>query len=127
MLGHDVVTQADAVRRIIGLAGQYAAVDENLTGRENIHMVGRLSHLSRKVSAAPGRRAARGVRAGRRRRPVLKTYSGGMRRRLDLAAALVANPPVLFLDEPTTGLDPQSRQDLWASSRSWCARARRSC
>ena len=115
VLGHDVVSQADAVRRIIGLAGQYAAVDENLTGRENIHMVGRLSHLSRKVSA---RRAGELLEefglAGAADR-VLKTYSGGMRRRLDLAAALVANPPVLFLDEPTTGLDPQSRQGLWVA------------
>ena len=115
VLGHDVVAQPDAVRRIIGLAGQYAAVDENLTGRENLHMVARLSHLSRKVSA---RRADELLEqfglsgAGDR---VLKTYSGGMRRRLDLAAALVANPPVLFLDEPTTGLDPQSRQALWVA------------
>jgi ABC-2 type transport system ATP-binding protein len=115
VLGHDVVTEADTVRRIIGLAGQYAAVDENLTGRENIHMVARLSHLSRAVAA---RRATELLEefglanAGDR---VLKTYSGGMRRRLDLAAALVANPPVLFLDEPTTGLDPQSRQGLWAA------------
>jgi ABC-2 type transport system ATP-binding protein len=115
VLGHNVVAEANAVRSIIGLAGQYAAVDENLTGRENIHMVGRLSHLSRKVSA---RRADELLdsfgltNAGDR---VLKTYSGGMRRRLDLAAALVANPPVLFLDEPTTGLDPQSRQGLWAA------------
>ena len=115
VLGYDVVSQADAVRRTVGLAGQYAAVDENLTGRENIFMVGRLSHLSRKVSS---RRADELLEdfglsgAGDR---VLKTYSGGMRRRLDLAAALVANPPVLFLDEPTTGLDPQSRQALWAA------------
>jgi ABC-type multidrug transport system ATPase subunit len=115
VLGYDVVSQADAVRRTIGLAGQYAAVDENLTGRENLHMVGRLSHLSRKVSS---RRADELLEdfglsgAGDR---VLKTYSGGMRRRLDLAAALVANPPVLFLDEPTTGLDPQSRQALWVA------------
>jgi ABC-2 type transport system ATP-binding protein len=115
VLGHDVVSEADAVRRIIGLAGQYAAVDENLTGRENIHMVGRLSHLSRRVAS---RRADELLddfglaNAGNR---VLKTYSGGMRRRLDLAAALVANPPVLFLDEPTTGLDPQSRQGLWTA------------
>ncbi len=115
VLGHDVVAEAEAVRRIIGLAGQYAAVDENLTGRENIHMVGRLSHLSRRVSS---RRADELLEdfglsgAGDR---VLKTYSGGMRRRLDLAAALVANPPVLFLDEPTTGLDPQSRQALWVA------------
>ena len=115
VLGHDVVGEEDAVRRIIGLAGQYAAVDENLTGRENIQMVARLSHLSRKVAA---RRADELLEdfglagAGDR---VLKTYSGGMRRRLDLAAALVANPPVLFLDEPTTGLDPQSRQGLWVA------------
>src|SRR5580704_4655377 len=114
VLGYDVVSEADAVRRSVGLAGQYAAVDENLTGRENIHMVGRLSHLSRKVSS---RRADELLEdfglsgAGDR---VLKTYSGGMRRRLDLAAALVANPPVLFLDEPTTGLDPRSRLSLWS-------------
>jgi ABC-2 type transport system ATP-binding protein len=115
VLGLDVVAQADAVRRTIGLAGQYAAVDENLTGRENIHMVARLSHLSRRVAA---RRADElldefGLSSAGDR--VLKTYSGGMRRRLDLAAALVANPPVLFLDEPTTGLDPQSRQGLWVA------------
>jgi daunorubicin resistance ABC transporter ATP-binding subunit len=112
--GHDVVRQAGLVRTLIGLAGQYAAVDENLTGRENLVMVGRLNHL-------PGSSVAQRARellvqfdladAGDR---VLKTYSGGMRRRLDLAAALVARPTVLFLDEPTTGLDPQSRNDLWA-------------
>src|SRR6202161_1151952 len=113
ILGQDVGKEAETVRRIIGLAGQYAAVDENLTGRENIRMVGRLSHMSWKAS---GERATELLEnfglsdAGDR---VLKTYSGGMRRRLDLAAALVARPPVLFLDEPTTGLDPQSRQDLW--------------
>ncbi len=113
ILGHDVVKEPEVVRRLIGLAGQYATVDENLTGRENIYMVGRLTHLSRKTSTM---RAVELLEvfglsdAGDR---VLKTYSGGMRRRLDLAAALVASPPVLFLDEPTTGLDPQSRQDLW--------------
>ena len=113
ILGHDVVKEAQTVRQIIGLAGQYAAVDENLTGRENIRMVGRLSHMSWKASGARATQllADFGLTdAGDR---VLKTYSGGMRRRLDLAAALVARPPVLFLDEPTTGLDPQSRQDLW--------------
>ena len=113
ILGHDVAKEPDLVRHIIGLAGQYATVDENLSGRENVRMVARLSHLSRSTAR---RRAdelleAFGLSdAGNR---VLKTYSGGMRRRLDLAAALVASPPVLFLDEPTTGLDPQSRQDLW--------------
>jgi ABC-2 type transport system ATP-binding protein len=113
ILGHDVAKEADAVRRIIGLAGQNAAVDDNLTGRENIRMVGRLTHMSWKAAAARADELLRDfglVDAGDR---VLKTYSGGMRRRLDLAAALVARPPVLFLDEPTTGLDPQSRQDLW--------------
>jgi ABC-2 type transport system ATP-binding protein len=115
VLGHDVVKQADAVRHIIGLAGQYAAVDENLTGRENIHMVGRLSHLSRKVSAQRADELLEAFGLAGAGDRVLKTYSGGMRRRLDLAAALVANPPVLFLDEPTTGLDPQSRQALWVA------------
>ncbi len=113
VLGHDVVEEPDVVRRIIGLAGQYATVDENLSGRENIRMVARLSHLTRRAAAgrADELLAAIGLfDAGDR---VLKTYSGGMRRRLDLAAALVASPPVLYLDEPTTGLDPQSRQDLW--------------
>ena len=115
VLGLDVVTQADAVRRTIGLAGQYAAVDENLTGRENIHMVARLSHLSRNVAARRANELLEEFGLANAGDRVLKTYSGGMRRRLDLAAALVANPPVLFLDEPTTGLDPQSRQGLWAS------------
>jgi ABC-2 type transport system ATP-binding protein len=113
VLGHDVVREADTVRRLIGLAGQYAAVDENLTGRENILLVGRLSHIPKRVSATRADELLEQfdlTDAGNR---TLKTYSGGMRRRLDLAAALVARPPVLFLDEPTTGLDPQSRQDLW--------------
>jgi len=115
VLGHDVVTQPEAVRSIIGLAGQYAAVDENLTGRENIHMVARLSHLSRQVAARRANELLEEFGLANAGDRVLKTYSGGMRRRLDLAAALVANPPVLFLDEPTTGLDPQSRQGLWAA------------
>ena len=113
VLGHDVVSEAGRVRSLIGLAGQYAAVDENLTGRENIFMVGRLNHLPRDVCH---RRATELLErfglteAGDR---PLKTYSGGMRRRLDLAAALVAQPSVLYLDEPTTGLDLRSRNDLW--------------
>ena len=113
ILGHDVVKEAEAVRRIIGLAGQYAAVDENLTGRENIRMVGRLSHMSWKDVPRPRHELLEDFGLSDAGDRVLKTYSGGMRRRLDLAAALVARPPVLFLDEPTTGLDPQSRQDLW--------------
>ena len=111
--GFDVITQAQDVRRSIGLAGQNAAVDENLTGRENLELVGRLSHLGRSKShdRATALLDQFGlVDAGNR--PV-RTYSGGMRRRLDLGAALVAQPPVLFLDEPTTGLDPASRLDLW--------------
>jgi daunorubicin resistance ABC transporter ATP-binding subunit len=113
IFGHDVVKEAETVRQLIGLAGQYATVDENLTGRENLRMVGRLTHLG---GATANRRADELLEqfgltdAGNRS---LKTYSGGMRRRLDLAAALVASPPILFLDEPTTGLDPQSRQDMW--------------
>lgn len=111
--GLDVASEAARLRRQIGLAGQYAAVDENLTGAENLEMVGRLYHLPR---GEPRARAAelldRFDLAGAADR-LVRTYSGGMRRRLDLAAALVARPPVLFLDEPTTGLDPRSRISLW--------------
>ncbi len=111
--GFDVVTQADDVRHYIGLTGQYAAVDEYLTGRENLEMMGRLYHLSKADSK---RRAGELLEqfdlldAADR---ASKTYSGGMRRRLDLAASLVATPPILFLDEPTTGLDPRSRLQMW--------------
>jgi ABC-2 type transport system ATP-binding protein len=113
ILGHDVVKEAATVRRLIGLAGQYATVDENLTGSENLRMVGRLTHLpARQIRARADELLAQFGLADAAGRP-LKTYSGGMRRRLDVAAALVGRPPVLFLDEPTTGLDPQSRQDLW--------------
>jgi ABC-2 type transport system ATP-binding protein len=111
--GFDVVRDAPRVREHIGLAGQYAAVDENLTGFENLEMVGRLYHIRR----ADARQRAQELLAdfdltdaGQR---LVRTYSGGMRRRLDLAAALVARPPVLFLDEPTTGLDIRSRLGLW--------------
>jgi ABC-2 type transport system ATP-binding protein len=111
--GIDVVSDQNRLRERIGLAGQYAAVDENLTGLENLTMVGRLYGFRRAAAKARGRELLEQFdlveAAGR---PV-KTYSGGMRRRLDLAAALVAKPPVLFLDEPTTGLDPRSRLDLW--------------
>ena len=113
VLGHDVVREADKVRHIIGLAGQYATVDENLTGRENLRMIGRLTHMSRKAAAERATQLLDSFRLHDAANRPLKTYSGGMRRRLDLAAALMANPPVLFLDEPTTGLDPQGRQDLW--------------
>jgi ABC-2 type transport system ATP-binding protein len=111
--GFDVVREPARVRARIGLAGQYAAVDENLSGSENLEMVGRLYHLGRRASR---QRAAELLddfdlaEAGKR---LVRTYSGGMRRRLDLAAALVARPPILFLDEPTTGLDLHSRIALW--------------
>jgi ABC-2 type transport system ATP-binding protein len=111
--GIDVASEAPRLRTQIGLAGQYAAVDENLTGHENLEMVGRLYHLPK---GEPKRRADELLErfdlaeSGGR---LVRTYSGGMRRRLDLAAALVARPPVLFLDEPTTGLDPRSRIALW--------------
>ncbi len=111
--GFDVVQQAEQVRFKIGLAGQYASVDELLTGRDNLEMVGRLYHLPAKIAR---RRADEllekfGLKdAGDR---IAKTYSGGMRRRLDLAASLIASPPVLFLDEPTTGLDPSNRSMMW--------------
>ena len=113
VLGYDVMKQADAVRRRIGLAGQYAAVDANLTGRENLQMVGVLSQMQNKEIAP---RAAELLGAfdltDAADRPV-RTYSGGMRRRLDIAASLVHRPPILFLDEPTTGLDITSRNALW--------------
>ena len=113
VLGLDVHRDAASLRERIGLAGQYAAVDENLTGLENLTMVGRLYGSARKSAKARGRELLdRFDLADASARPT-KTYSGGMRRRLDLAAALVAKPPVLFLDEPTTGLDPRSRLSLW--------------
>ena len=111
--GIDVAADPQGVRRSIGLSGQYAAVDEYLTGRENLVMVGRLYHLT---SQAAGVRAQELLEefdlVDAADRPT-KTYSGGMRRRLDLAGALVARPPIIFLDEPTTGLDPRSRLGLW--------------
>ncbi len=111
--GHDVVREADEVRAIIGLTGQYAAVDENLTGRENLELVGRLLHLGRGVARGRADELLDEFDlADAGGRPV-RTYSGGMRRRLDLAASLVGHPAVLYLDEPTTGLDPRSRVTLW--------------
>ena len=113
VVGLDVVRDAAKLREQIGLAGQYAAVDENLTGLENLTMVGRLYGTARRAAKARGQELLeRFDLVDAANRPT-KTYSGGMRRRLDLAAALVAKPPVLFLDEPTTGLDPRSRLSLW--------------
>jgi ABC-2 type transport system ATP-binding protein len=111
--GLDVVSQAPDLRSRIGLAGQYAAVDENLTGQENLEMVGRLYHLGRRESRRRADELLETFELTDAARRMAKTYSGGMRRRLDLAAALVARPQVLFLDEPTTGLDPRSRLALW--------------
>src|SRR5579862_1103440 len=113
VLGIDVRKDPQAVRERIGLAGQYAAVDENLTGHENLKLVGLLSHLAPKmIRARSDELLERFDLIDAADRPA-RTYSGGMRRRLDLAAALVHRPPVLFLDEPTTGLDPQGRTGLW--------------
>jgi ABC-2 type transport system ATP-binding protein len=111
--GFEVCREPEEIRKRIGLSGQYAAVDEHLTGFENLDMIGRLYRLGRRRSRQrAGELLERFGLADAADRPV-KTYSGGMRRRLDLAGALVAKPPVLFLDEPTTGLDPRSRTDLW--------------
>jgi oleandomycin transport system ATP-binding protein len=116
--GYDVVRQPKSVRRLIGLTGQYAAVDELLSGKENLYMIGRL--LGMRASAARARATQLlddfdlSDAAGK----LARTYSGGMRRRLDLAASLVGRPPFLYLDEPTTGLDPASRRDLWGMIRS---------
>jgi ABC-2 type transport system ATP-binding protein len=111
--GLDVLADAGRLRERIGLAGQYAAVDENLTGFENLEMVGRLYHLGRRHSRERSRELLESFDLADAGDRLVRTYSGGMRRRLDLAAALVARPPVLFLDEPTTGLDIRSRLALW--------------
>jgi ABC-2 type transport system ATP-binding protein len=117
VLGHDVVRDPDGVRYRIGLAGQYAAVDPNLTGRENLRLVGRLAQLSgREAGERADELLGRFDLVDAADRPV-RTYSGGMRRRLDVAAALVQRPPVVFLDEPTTGLDLPSRNELWEMIR----------
>jgi ABC-2 type transport system ATP-binding protein len=113
VLGHDVVREAAAVRRKVSLTGQYASVDEDLTGHENLVLVGRLIGLSwgRARERASELLAAFGLADAARRQ--VRTYSGGMRRRIDIAASLIATPEVLFLDEPTSGLDPRSRNQVW--------------
>jgi ABC-2 type transport system ATP-binding protein len=113
VLGHDVVKEADTVRGLVGLSGQYAAVDELLTGRENLWMFGRLYRLSSQQARQRADELLDIFDLTDAADRILKTYSGGMRRRLDLASSLIAHPKVLFLDEPTTGLDPRSRLDLW--------------
>jgi ABC-2 type transport system ATP-binding protein len=119
--GHDVVREPGKVRRVIGLAGQHAAIDDDLTGRENLLILGLMQHLGRRRAKA---RAAELLErfgladAGGR---LVKTWSGGMQRRLDLIASLIVTPAVLFLDEPTTGLDPRSRSEIWSAVRSLAA------
>jgi ABC-2 type transport system ATP-binding protein len=111
--GHDVVRDPAMVRERIGLAGQFAVVDDHLTGRENIAMTGRLYGLTRREAARRAANIVDRIRLADAADRQVKTYSGGMRRRTDLAASLIGRPQVLFLDEPTTGVDPASRQDLW--------------
>lgn len=112
--GYDVRKQPDEVRAVIGLTGQYAAVDEYLTGRENLFMMGRLYHLSTAATRARTEELLTQFDLNKAADRPTKTYSGGMRRRLDLAMSLIASPPIIFLDEPTTGLDPRSRLAMWA-------------
>jgi ABC-2 type transport system ATP-binding protein len=111
--GIDVVKNPDKVRELIGLSGQYAAVDETLTGWDNLVMFGRLYHLGRQPSIDRANDLLERFDLTEAARRPIKTYSGGMRRRLDLAASLIVKPKILFLDEPTTGLDPRGRQDMW--------------
>jgi oleandomycin transport system ATP-binding protein len=115
--GYDLARQPMAVRAVIGLTGQYAAVDENLTGRENLELIGNLLELPRPMRRGRAAALLDRVELADAADRVVKTYSGGMRRRLDLAASLVGDPRVLFLDEPTTGLDPSSRRSLWTAIR----------
>ena len=122
--GADVLASPAEVRKRIGLSGQYAAVDEQLTGYENLEMIGRLYRLGRRTAKHRARELLERFHLEDAADRAVKTYSGGMRRRLDLAGALVAEPPVLFLDEPTTGLDPRSRTDLWDVIRELVDRGR---
>ena len=119
--GHDVVKEAAAVRRSIGLAGQSAAIVEELTGRENLEIIGRLYHLSRAETRSRAIELLEQFGLTDAADRTAKTYSGGMQRRLDLAASLVGQPKVLFLDEPTTGLDPRARLGMWDVIRSLAA------
>ncbi|MFE6126881.1 ATP-binding cassette domain-containing protein [Streptomyces sp. NPDC056437] len=116
--GHDVRTDAAAVRRRIGLLGQHAAVDEELGGRQNLEMFGRLHHLGARGAGVRADELLERFGLADTGRKAVKQYSGGMRRRLDLAASLITNPQVLFLDEPTTGLDPRGRAEVWSAVRS---------
>jgi daunorubicin resistance ABC transporter ATP-binding subunit len=117
VFGRDVVTEAGAVRETIGLTGQFAAVDELLSGRENLRMFGRLFRLSRRAARARADELLERFDLDEAADRQVKTYSGGMRRRLDLASSLITRPRMLFLDEPTTGLDPRSRNQIWSVVR----------
>jgi ABC-2 type transport system ATP-binding protein len=117
VLGHDVATEAGTVRRTIGLTGQYAALDESLTGRSNLIMIGQLSRLTAKAARRRADELLEQFDLTDAAARAVKTYSGGMRRRLDLAASLIGHPAVLFLDEPTTGLDPSARALMWGIVR----------
>jgi oleandomycin transport system ATP-binding protein len=112
--GYDVAKQPRQLRRVIGLTGQYAAVDEKLSGRENLYMIGRLLDLSRKESRSRADALLERFSLTDAATRPAKTYSGGMRRRLDLAASMIGSPAVLYLDEPTTGLDPRTRNEVWS-------------
>src|ERR687891_2315778 len=113
VLGHDIVSDADAVRGVVSLTGQLASVDEDLTGRENLILIGRLLGLKRAEAKARSSELLEGFGLADAAGRLVKNYSGGMRRRLDIAASLVVTPEVMFLDEPTTGLDPRSRNQVW--------------
>jgi ABC-type nitrate/sulfonate/bicarbonate transport system ATPase subunit len=125
--GLDVQKDARAIQSVIGLAGQYATVDDLLTGRENLELIGLLYHLDKAVYRRRAQDALERLSLTGAGDNQVKTYSGGMRRRLDLAASLIGRPPVLFLDEPTTGLDPGRGTTCGSSSRIWWLRARQCC
>ena len=119
--GHDLLADPAGVRRAISLTGQYAAVDDMLTGEENLRMMARLRHLPPREARDRAARLLRQFDLADARRRLVKTYSGGMRRRLDLAISMITRPELLFLDEPTTGLDPRSRDQLWSAVKGMAA------
>ncbi len=121
VLGHDIVDEADAVRGAISLTGQLASVDEDLTGRENLVLIGRLLGLKRSAASARAAELLEAFGLTEAAGRLVKNYSGGMRRRLDIAASIVVTPELMFLDEPTTGLDPRSRNQVWDIIRSFVA------
>ncbi len=120
--GHDVVKDADKVRASIGLTGQYAAVDEHLTGEENLNLVGGLYHIKKSAVKEKTKRLLEEVDLVESGGKPVKSYSGGMKRRIDLAMSLIANPEIIFLDEPTTGLDPRSRNSMWKMIKALAAK-----